>query len=33
MKNTFVTYLKNKNKKEKLIQISQMNMAKKPQLL
>jgi hypothetical protein len=33
MKITFVTYLKNKSKKEKLLKISQMNMAKKSQLI
>jgi hypothetical protein len=28
----FVSYLKNKNKKENLLKVAQLNMAKKPQV-
>lgn len=33
MNTFFVLYLKNKNKKEKLLKISQLNMAKKSQII
>jgi hypothetical protein len=32
MKTYFVTYLKRKNKKEKLLHAAQLNMAKQPQV-
>ena len=32
MKTTFVQYLKNKAKKEKKLQIAQLNIAKRPQV-